>query len=871
MSHQVGNTFVISGVKHRKHKEPKDVWLLRPIQQEMADQLSPARLRRILAATGSGKSISMQWLACGDQKDGLTPVLTFPKLDILAGFSKRKTMKDARTGERRVWDPVSMTDKPTVQRLIDHLRSGSTRPVLCTAATWLLAQKQLTDHDLAKVSLFVDESHHLEAESEDSTANRLHDSTMRVKRLRNTRVTLGTATWLRSEGSDVLTEDELQDFTTYHLPLTRYLREVAEIERVHFTFALASEEESLQVSLKEGRPMMYFARTGQSPSAKLKANRKVIRAARAAGRTILDLVDDSDLQARAAKLAAFDEAEQERVDFVSALFMGNEGFDWRRAQEAFFARPRRSLRSMVQMIGRVLRYSYGKTDVYITICIPFDAKEDKIKEYFDVLIATAVLSCQFAEVSIGPRSPGGPHTPRSAAWKLLHDESFLLGVFPKLETAVLTGATDVELYGMLRKVQTKYPVLEDTAVRGDLVSLLRQSLGGGVPPGTAKDKNEAQCLNVPGADQIESPIVLERVRSLVHDVEMLCGKATRDALEQVRLKRPPAYDPADAEKWVYIAQQNGLTATPQWMTFRNAHPELELPSQPWRTLGITLTEFFALVNGFKFTKGLSKKERTVEGKRWLLYARKHDLTGVTAWNRHRVGNPEVRGLPAEPWTLLDLSSADFFARVRGVAKSTRTMSQDERKAEAERLIALARKHELTNSCLWKAYAREHGEMLNPWKLLDLSIGDFFTLVNGRRSPLVMSLKERASLGRRWLAFAKKHGISTVTKWNDHRKTHPELTLPSEPWELLGITIGEFFAHVNGFKSTKAMSKRERATEGARWVSFASSHNLSNSTHWKLYRAQHPELRMPACPWYLLDSTCGEFFALVRVSSAEAAE
>lgn len=858
MPPHITNTFTISGVKHRKHKEPKDVWLLRPLQQEIASALEDHWRRRILAATGSGKSIAMQWLACGDHQAGFKVVVTFPKLDILAGFAKSKTIKDPRTGERRVWDPIVITGKNTVQRLVDHLRSGSTRPVLCTSATWLCAQKQLTDEDLAKVSLFIDESHHLEAEGDESSANRLHDSTMRVMRLGEdqARVTLATATWLRSEGSDVLTDDELQGFVTYHLPLTRYLQEVAEIERVHFTFALASEEESLKLSLGEGRPMMYFARSGQSPSTKLKANRKVVKAAKAAGRTVLDLVDDRDPQARAAKLRAFDKSEQARVDFVTALYMGNEGFDWPRAQEAFFARPRRSLRSMVQMIGRVLRYQEGKTDVYITICIPFEAKDEKIKKYFDVLIATAVLSCQFAEVSIAPRSPGGPHAPRSEAWKLLHDESFLLGVFPKLEAAVMTGATDVELYGMLRKVQRKYPVLEDTAVRGDLVSLLRQSLGGGVASGQ-KDKNEAQCLNVPGADQIENPIVLERISSLLHNVEVLSGKATQDALERVRLKRRAAYDPADGDKWVQIAQDNQLTSPALWVPYARTN---SLPTEPWAILGITCGVFFGLVNGQKSTKAMSNKERVVLGRKCVKIARKQNLNSKRLWVPYASAN----GLPTQPHILLGISIAAFFAEVNG-RKSTRTMTRRERQALGRKCLRIARKENLTSPRAWYRYARENDLPKDIWRLLEITAGEFFGMVRGTKVTQAMSGEEREAEGQHCLSIAIREKLSNRRLYNDYASKHK---LRISPWHLLGISEAEFFSRVRGKDTLRRMNRAERLSEAQQSLEAARKHKVFRSTHWpKLARA----LRLPSEPWRILGITTSEFFALVREDKAEAAE
>lgn len=84
---------------------------------------------------------------------------------------------------------------------------------------------------------------------------------------------------------------------------------------------------------------------------------------------VVDLVDDTDMKARARKLLYLTEyasKDPTAVDIIIALGMAKEGFDWPYAEHALTVGYRASLTEVIQIIGRVTRDSPGKEHAQFT-------------------------------------------------------------------------------------------------------------------------------------------------------------------------------------------------------------------------------------------------------------------------------------------------------------------------------------------------------------------------------------------------------------------------------------------------------------------------------------------------------------------------
>lgn len=270
---------VKTGAKHRQQHESKSPYGFRKWQAEAYAALVDAQYRRLLAPTGSGKSLTMKGLACTDMAAGARVILAYPMTDIEPGFSASMDIKIK--GKVHRWEPVVASEATqksdlVVAFLTDPTSRGSA--LICTHSTLRNAhqriQEMLDTGELRKnpwrdCSVFLDEGHHSEfdegEESAQTVRNRLHAFLEFYLSRSNGKLLTTTATWVRSTRSKILSPEIAERFTTYQLTLPRYLDEVAGIERLSFRFVIGEPSMCLKTIVsedKERKTLTFLQVTG---------------------------------------------------------------------------------------------------------------------------------------------------------------------------------------------------------------------------------------------------------------------------------------------------------------------------------------------------------------------------------------------------------------------------------------------------------------------------------------------------------------------------------------------------------------------------------------------------------------------------------
>nr|WP_258775385.1 ATP-dependent helicase [Brevibacterium aurantiacum] len=117
---------------------------------------------------------------------------------------------------------------------------------------------------------------------------------------------------------------------------------------------------------------------------------------------VADLVDDTDQKKRADTLhylARTASKERDAIDFIIALGMAKEGFDWPFAEHALTVGYRASLTEVIQIIGRVTRDSPGKVHAQFTNLIAEpDATQSEVKVSVNNMLKAITASLLMEQV-----------------------------------------------------------------------------------------------------------------------------------------------------------------------------------------------------------------------------------------------------------------------------------------------------------------------------------------------------------------------------------------------------------------------------------------------------------------------------------------
>lgn len=277
-----------------------------------------------------------------------------------------------------------------VKAFTDFLNSSDTI-LVCTHATLRFAFEKLSPEDFNGTVLAIDEFHHVSADLETS---RLGSLLREVMTESDAHIVAMTGSYFRGDSVPVLLPEDEAKFTAVTFNYYDQLNGYQHLKSLgighHFYQGLYIESALKEVLNLDLKTILHIpnVNSGESSKDKLDEVGQIMDLIGTDAQTdphtgiitlkrndngqpirVADLVDDTDLQARAKTLAFLAETageDPDAVDIIIALGMAKEGFDWPFAEHALTVGYRASLTETIQIIGRVTRDSPGKHHAQFT-------------------------------------------------------------------------------------------------------------------------------------------------------------------------------------------------------------------------------------------------------------------------------------------------------------------------------------------------------------------------------------------------------------------------------------------------------------------------------------------------------------------------
>lgn len=463
--------------------DPSGATILRAWQRRGFDALRGQRRRILIAPTASGKSTLVKALACDEltSDPSMRAIVAVPQTMIARSFGAIRLRLGQHTFQWAAGHDLADDSPQTIRRLIEFLKAPPAcdlagRILLCTHQTLVRAHQRLIAEGgpagpWAGVSLYLDETHHSQADAVD-VANRLGELVGHWLDAAPGPLTLITATWLRGNLAAIVPSDRMADFARFTLGMDEFLETMEHLREVSFRFLIGNEFEALRHIYGEGdrKTLLWLphvasrhVRANGGKRATLDAYLSAVGEVVANGAwtttlrrlstheepidvRALDLVTEEGREARKAKLyEAIPLGPKHTPDLLVALNLGKEGFDWPECARGVAMGERGSLPEVVQMMGRVLRDHPGKTSAEFDIVLPYhgDERPDPriVKAYIKTILASMVIEWQLAQTR-------GRHAKASAATEHGDMADAIMGD-PEKASAVIGAVIDAAVYDLM--------------------------------------------------------------------------------------------------------------------------------------------------------------------------------------------------------------------------------------------------------------------------------------------------------------------------------------------------------------------------------------------------------------------------------------
>lgn len=360
----------------------------------------------VKAPPASGKSRALMFVALDKLKNqGLKKVIiTVPEKSIGKSFKTTNLSKFGYYWDWVVKDENNLTTGGTsqskVRAFVDFMKSEdpSDDILIATHTTFRLASEQLDVSDFDDCLLAIDEFHHVSQEDNSVLGAALRD----ILRNSTAHVFAMTGSYFRGDSVPILdtVDEQLFDRVTYtyyeQLDGYKYLKSFA----MAYKFYRGQYIDALQELVKEfvdKKTIIHIPNVNSAESTRdkygevdqildvlgtylKKDDTGIIYVKTDTGRIlkIADLVTEDGRDKVTSYLAQMDKVED--LDMIIALGMAKEGFDWPFAEYALTIGYRSSLTEIVQIIGRVTRDSFNKTEAIFTNLIAEpDADSDEVQ------------------------------------------------------------------------------------------------------------------------------------------------------------------------------------------------------------------------------------------------------------------------------------------------------------------------------------------------------------------------------------------------------------------------------------------------------------------------------------------------------------
>ena len=360
----------------------------------------------VKAPPASGKSRALMFVALDKIKNqGLKKaIIAVPEKSIGKSFRTTELKKFGYYWDWVVKDENNLTTSGTakskVQKFIDFMQSTdpSDDILIATHATLRFASEQLDASDFDDCLLAIDEFHHVSQDDNSVLGEVLRD----VLRNSTAHIFAMTGSYFRGDSIPILdTQDEqLFDRVTYtyyeQLEGYKYLKSFA----MAYKFYRGQYFEALEELVPEfidKKTIIHIPNVNSVESTRdkygevdkildllgtylEKDEHGIIYLKTKTGRIlkIADLVTEEGRDGVAGYLSKMDKVED--LDMIIALGMAKEGFDWPYAEYALTIGYRSSLTEIVQIIGRVTRDSFNKSEaVFTNLIAEPDAESDEVQ------------------------------------------------------------------------------------------------------------------------------------------------------------------------------------------------------------------------------------------------------------------------------------------------------------------------------------------------------------------------------------------------------------------------------------------------------------------------------------------------------------
>lgn len=360
----------------------------------------------VKAPPASGKSRALMFVALDKIKNqGLKKaIIAVPEKSIGKSFRSTELKKFGYYWDWVVKDENNLTTSGTakskVQKFIDFMQSTdpSDDILIATHATLRFASEQLDASDFDDCLLAIDEFHHVSQDDNSVLGEVLRD----VLRNSTAHIFAMTGSYFRGDSIPILdTQDEqLFDRVTYtyyeQLEGYKYLKSFAMAYKFYRGQYFEALEE-LVPDFIDKKTIIHIPNVNSVESTRdkygevdkildllgtylEKDEHGIIYLKTKTGRIlkIADLVTEEGRDGVAGYLSKMDKVED--LDMIIALGMAKEGFDWPYAEYALTIGYRSSLTEIVQIIGRVTRDSFNKSEaVFTNLIAEPDAESDEVQ------------------------------------------------------------------------------------------------------------------------------------------------------------------------------------------------------------------------------------------------------------------------------------------------------------------------------------------------------------------------------------------------------------------------------------------------------------------------------------------------------------
>ncbi len=343
---------------------------------------------------GAGKSTSIKFVVSEllRKNPKLKVIIAVPQTLISKSFGS--IILEYPNGDKVEWDisnnlceRIGNLDKiGELNNFINQEKIGNNSADRIALVTHITLSKLNTEgENFNDVMFIIDEGHHVlyPENSGTESANKIGALVHHImkKKKSNAKIWFATATFYRGDKSNIIPPEEMEKFTTYHLPLDEYWSKyIKHIQSFSYDFVMYKNRdvfsEIKEIFKQKGKrkTIIFCPYIGYlvNDMNKLQFRDKIIEAIKEVWEDckFLDLIEIEDRYDK--KQIVINDSED--FDVVLSVKLFDEGTDWVQVESIIDLCPSNSLRIQVQRFGRLLRDIVGKTHIDYNVFLPYESK-----------------------------------------------------------------------------------------------------------------------------------------------------------------------------------------------------------------------------------------------------------------------------------------------------------------------------------------------------------------------------------------------------------------------------------------------------------------------------------------------------------------